>query len=54
LSIDPDMFQFENFLFPFEESSLISPPLVGGDEGEGEMVFIHPHHHPPPSRGRRF
>jgi hypothetical protein len=27
-----------------------SPPLAGGDRGEGD----HPHLHPPPSRGRRL
>jgi hypothetical protein len=49
MSVDPHRFQFENFLFSFKESSLISPPLVLGDEGEGETVFIHPHLSAPPS-----
>jgi hypothetical protein len=38
---------------------LISPPLVGGDKGEGETMklknmlhLLHPHPRPPPSRGR--
>jgi hypothetical protein len=37
--------------------SQFSPPLAGGDEGEGERtvgntVAYHPHPNPPPSRGR--
>ena len=38
---------------------LLSPPLAGGDKGEGEtkssnnmMHLFHPHPDPPPSRGR--
>ena len=31
---------------------LLSPPLRGGDEGEGEKEpFYHPHPNPPPSKG---
>jgi hypothetical protein len=30
----------------------MSPPLVGGDEGEGGKKMIHPHPAPPPSMGR--
>jgi hypothetical protein len=37
--------------------SQFSPPLAGGDEGDGERtdgntVTYHPHPNPPPSRGR--
>ncbi|UCD84050.1 MAG: hypothetical protein JSU92_12305 [Deltaproteobacteria bacterium] len=32
----------------------LSPPLTGGDKGEGERVFEHLHLNPPPSRGRTF
>ncbi|MBW6486604.1 MAG: hypothetical protein K0B01_10705 [Syntrophobacterales bacterium] len=37
--------------------SQFSPPLAGGDEGEGKRtdgntVAYHPHPNPPPSRGR--
>jgi hypothetical protein len=33
-------------------SLLLSPPLRGGDEGEGEKKpFYHPHPNPPPSKG---
>jgi hypothetical protein len=39
----------------------LSPPLAGGDKGEGEMIsnckdnnYFHPHPNPPPSRGREF
>ena len=42
MSVDPDMFQFEDSLFPFEASSLIFPPLVGGDEGEGRWSLSTP------------
>jgi len=32
-----------------------SPPLAGGEEGEGEKVpFVHPHLHPPPSKGEEI
>jgi hypothetical protein len=39
--------------------SKFSPPLAGGDEGEGKITYgntftYHPHPNPPPSRGRRF
>jgi oxygen-independent coproporphyrinogen-3 oxidase len=37
------------------EATTISPPLTGGDIGEGENKFKnHPHPTPPPSRGREF
>jgi len=37
------------------ELSNISPPLTGGDEGEGENNFRNnPHPTPPPSMGREF
>jgi hypothetical protein len=29
-----------------------SPPLAGGDEGEGDKFFLTPTLYPPPSRGR--
>jgi hypothetical protein len=33
----------------------LSPPLAGGDEGEGDkQIHFHPHPFPPPSRGRGF
>ncbi|MBI5196679.1 MAG: hypothetical protein HZA10_10220 [Nitrospirae bacterium] len=33
----------------------VSPPLTGGDEGEGEKNILNlPHPHPPPSRGREL
>lgn len=32
-----------------------SPPLAGGDVGEGEQIpFVHPHLHPPPSKGEEI
>jgi len=37
-----------NKLFDFDV--ILSPPLAGGDKGEGD----HPRLHPPPSRGRRL
>ncbi len=41
------MFKVENFLLTFSQYlSLISPPLVGGDEGEGGpkgLYSVHPH-----------
>jgi hypothetical protein len=51
------MFEFENFLLTFfQYLPIISPPLVGGDGGEGGLeglYSVHPHPHPPPSkRGR--
>jgi hypothetical protein len=51
------MFESENFLLTFfQYTPKTSPPLVGGDEGEGEskgLYSVHPHPHPPPSkRGR--
>jgi len=30
----------------------ISPPLAGGDKGEGEIFKVHPHPLLPPSRGK--
>jgi hypothetical protein len=32
----------------------MSPPLAGGDNGEGEAARIHPHPHPLPSREREI
>jgi len=29
-----------------------TPPLVGGDDGEGELDSVHPHPNPLPSRER--
>jgi len=51
------MFKSENFLPTFLNiPPIISPPLLGGDEGEGGsegLYSVHPHLHPPPSkRGR--
>jgi hypothetical protein len=48
---------------PVKNDSLVksqfSPPLAGGDEGEGEIrywntIAYHPHPNPPPSRGMGF
>ena len=43
------------------EKSQFSPPLAGGDEGEGKITYMestayhpYPHPNPPPSRGREF
>ena len=44
---------FYNLTLLFEIAYKIPPPLVGGDDGEGEIFTMHPHLHPPPSRGRR-
>jgi len=45
----------KNFLLTFNcTPPKNSPPLVGGDEGEGGpkgLYFVHPHPHPPPSKG---
>ena len=49
------VFRFPLSLIGIPKKSLqeISPPLVGGDEGEGEVKFIvHPHPLPLPSRER--
>jgi len=51
------MYKSENFLLTFfQYLPTISPPLVGGDGGEGGpegLYSVHPHPHPPPSkRGR--
>jgi hypothetical protein len=51
------MVEFDNFLLTFfQHLPIVSPPLVGGDGGEGGpkgLYFVHPHPHPPPSkRGR--
>jgi len=35
-----------------ENNSVIPSPLVGEGTGEGGPYDIHPHLHPPPSRGR--
>ena len=44
---------FYNLTLLFEIAYKIPPPLVGGDDEEGEIFTMHPHLHPPPSRGRR-
>jgi hypothetical protein len=31
-----------------------TPPLVGGDNGEGELNSVHPHPNPLPSREREI
>jgi len=45
----------ESFLLTFNRTlPKISPPLVGGDEGEGGpkgLYSVHPHPLPPPSEG---
>jgi hypothetical protein len=45
--LDSYTYHSENFLSDLE----ISPPLVGGDKGEGDELSIHPHPYPPPSKG---
>jgi hypothetical protein len=48
------MDRFENLSLTFQKNLILktSPPLVGGDSGEGDPIgFVHPHLNPPPSKG---